>query len=284
MKKLLLLVCAFLLSINSGLMADIAATLDTYLQLECSIEPFTRAGHQQDHEHKLKEYGTYPHIPIEESTSLNWSGYAATPTLMHATNGSVTDVSATWTVPKLSKSTTHTYCSIWVGIDGYYNGTVEQIGTEHDWSGNSQINYAWFEMYPNGSYQIVGFPVNVADLIGAEVKYVSANTFQLTLVNHTRNVYTIIPASYTRSSNALRSSAEWIVEAPYLNGVLPLSNFGTVALTNCLATISGIQGGIKSTHWAFDPLTMKTTSGVIKSLPSLLSSNAESFTLTWEHQ
>ena len=139
-------------------------------------------------------------------------------------------------------------------------------------------------MYPKGSYQIVGFPVNVSDVISAEVKYTGSNTFQLTIVNHTHNVYSVVPSSYTKSSTALRNSAEWIVEAPFSNQVLPLADFGIVSLNNCTATINGTKGPINSSHWANDPLTMATKGGVIKSLPSSLASGGESFSTTWKHQ
>src|SRR5439155_23382974 len=43
---------------------------------------------------------------------------------------------------------------------------------------------------------------------------------------------------------AARASAEWIVEAPYRNGVLPLANFGSVNFKNARATINGQTGPI----------------------------------------
>ncbi len=44
--------------------------------------------------------------------------------------------------------------------------------------------------------------------------------------------------STTQEANAKRRSAEWIVEAPSLGGVLSLANFGTVQFTNASAHIS----------------------------------------------
>ena len=282
MKNSLRAFLVFSLSIASTLIGGIASELDSLIQIDCSVAPVVRLASQQLE--NRTDRGSYTHIAQEEGTSLNWSGYAAATSLSHPQNNAVTAVSGSWTVPKLSHSTTNTYSAFWVGIDGYSSGTVEQIGTEHDWLHGSQSNYAWFEMYPSGTYEIVGFPVDVFDQIEGEVAYKGENVFQLTLVNYTKNVYTVIPTSYTRSASALRSSAEWIVEAPYLNTVLPLAHFGAVAFTNCSATLLGYTGAINSSHWASTPLTMISPSGVIKSLPSGLSAGGKNFTLTWEHE
>jgi hypothetical protein len=287
MKNMLFGFSIFLLTITSALVGDITSELDAFCKIDCPIKPKKKCscrcpGKYQKHQ---RHHGSHPHIHLLEGTSLNWSGYAAITSILHPTNDSVTSVSGTWTVPALSASTDKTYCAIWVGIDGFSSSTVEQIGTEHDWSGRSQSNYAWFEMYPSGAYEIVGFPVDVHDSISAEVSYTGQNTFQLILVNNTKNAYTIVPSSYTKSTKALRSSAEWIVEAPSSNGgVLPLSHYGTIAFTNCRATINGFTGPINSLHWANDPLTMVSQFGIIKSFPSSLAAGGESFTTTWEHE
>lgn len=226
-----------------------------------------------------------PHIPVKESTSGNWSGYAAVSSLTRAAVNSVTNVQGTWTVPTLTGTAGNTYSSIWVGIDGYSSGSVEQIGTEQDWTASGQQNFAWFEMYPSGAYEIIGFPVHNGDHIGAEVLYQGGGNFQLTMVNYTENVHTVIPNRYTKSFFAKRSSAEWIVEAPSARtGVLPLADFGTVTFTNCTATINNKTGPINSVSWKDDPLTMATRTEVIKAYPSTLAENGESFTVTWEHQ
>lgn len=287
MKNVLFGFSMFLLTISSTLIGDTASEAKAYCQIECSIEPLTKShchrhrGHQWHHRY----HGTHPHMPLLEGTSLNWSGYAAVTSLLHPASNSVTAVSGSWTVPTLSSSIDNTYSSIWVGIDGFSSNTVEQIGTEHDWSGHSQSNYAWFEMYPSGAYEIVGFPVDIHDSISAEVSYTGSSTFRLTITNNTKHVTTVIPSSYTRSSQALRSSAEWIVEAPSSSrGVLPLAHYGTIAFTNCEATINGITGPINSTHWVNESLTMETSGHIVKSLPSALTAGGENFTTTWEHE
>ena len=42
-------------------------------------------------------------------------------------------------------------------------------------------------------------------------------------------------------------SAEWIVERPDVNRVVsPLADFGNVSITNCMATIGSVNGGISN--------------------------------------
>jgi hypothetical protein len=227
---------------------------------------------------------THPHIPIAESASQNWSGYAIATSLTHPASNVVNAVYGSWIVPTIAAVTHNTWCSLWVGIDGYSNSTVEQIGTEHDWSNGRQIDYAWFEMYPSFSYEIVGFPLRSGDSITGSVVYRGNGVFVLTIANNTRRVFTTIPTSYTTSRTAQRSSAEWIVEAPYLNGILPLSHFGTAIFSNCTATINNVHGSINSLFWAHDPLTMVTANNVAKAVPSALSVNGQNFTVRWQHE
>jgi hypothetical protein len=267
--------------------------LEGLTYIECELQPRERASRKHHHDEgftlsdeKSSSYAsfTHPHMPVQEGTSQNWSGYAALTNLSHPTTGSVEAVFGSWTVPTLSSASHNTYCSMWVGIDGYSSNSVEQLGTEHDWNNGHQSNYAWFEMYPNYSYEINGFPANPGDVISASVVYQCNGIFILTIVNQTHGVYTVVPTSYTTSSSAKRSSAEWIMEAPYSGGILPLSHFGTVNFTNCMAIINNIYGPINDSFWADDALTMVTSGNVAKATPSALTSNGQAFSVVWHHE
>ena len=227
---------------------------------------------------------SHPNIPLKNGTSGNWSGYAAATNLHNPKKDSVTKVTGTWIVPSVTATPQNGYSSIWVGIDGYTSSTVEQLGTEQDWASGRQSNYAWFEMYPNESYEIMGFPVDVGDSITATVAYVALNTFSLSIMNNTKKVFFTIPQSYTKSSVAQRSSAEWIIEAPSLNTVLPLAHFSTIFFSNCATTISNTNGTVQNRAWQTDAITMATQTGVTKSAPSALSANGTSFSAVWHHQ
>ena len=69
---------------------------------------------------------------IGNSTSANWSGYAAT-------GGGFTSVAADWTEPGVTCGSQTSYASFWIGLDGDGSNTVEQIGTEADCSGGRPV-------------------------------------------------------------------------------------------------------------------------------------------------
>ena len=197
----------------------------------------------------------------------------------------MTGVQGQWIVPTLTESSSaNTYSAIWVGIDGYSDNTVEQIGTEQDWSPSGQQNYVWFEMYPKAAYEIVGFPIEPGDVFSASVVYVGNGRFQLSIVNESSNVSFTVPARYTKAANARRSSAEWIVEPPYAGGILPLADFGKVSFRNCSATLNGVTGAIGDSNWQNDPITMETQDGIVKAKVSALSAGDAAFTVTWKHE
>src|SRR5467141_4046937 len=90
-----------------------------------------------------------PVIRHSSGKAANWAGYVAATDLSVPLKHSVTDVRGSWRVPTVVSSRTQdTASAIWVGIDGNSDRTVEQIGTEQDWTTGAPVYYAWFEMYP----------------------------------------------------------------------------------------------------------------------------------------
>lgn len=228
------------------------------------------------------------------STSTNWSGYAVTGTTF-------TDVKGSWVQPTANCASTtasptngkgngnghgnghggggqsqSTYSSFWVGLDGYSSNTVEQTGTDADCSGTTPVYYGWYEFYPAFPVNFSN-PVSPGDTINAEVS-VSGGTVTITLQDATQGWTQ--HATQSSAGYAL-SSAEWIAEAPSSGKVLPLANFGTVNFSNAGAVGGGKTGSISD--FAYDPLTMVTTSGVTKAAPSGLSSRGSAFSVTWFH-
>jgi peptidase A4-like protein len=235
------------------------------------------------------------HLPIvirerrnNSVTSTNWSGYAVT-----ASRGAVTDVKGSWKIPAVSCSGSNQYASLWVGIDGYNSNTVEQIGTDSDCQGDTPTYYAWYEFYPHFSYLIdLGAPIGFADVMSAEVKSSADGTFTVLLTDQTTGGSFKTTA---KMNSARRSSAEWILEAPWSGGVLPLANFGTaefgannteVAGTS-VTTIGNTTGTIGSFGSPTDPkspvqqITMVTSGGAIKAQPQGLSADGSSFEIDW---
>src|SRR5437016_8285643 len=102
--------------------------------------------------------------PTGTVCSTNWSGFAVT-------GSGVTDAKGSWIVPSVTCSSSTTYSSYWVGIDGYSSNTVEQTGTDSDCSSGHGVYYAWYEFYHNPSITIGGFTVLPGDKVSAEVTY-----------------------------------------------------------------------------------------------------------------
>jgi Peptidase A4 family len=225
-----------------------------------------------------------PRIHVREGSSTNWSGYAVETNLSQPKNGAVNDVKGSWVVPAVTgpSSSAVYYSSIWVGIDGYSNRTVEQIGTEQDWNNGSPVYSAWYEMYPKWS-QPISNTVHANDIMTAEVQYLN-NQFALTLKDWGTTQGTQPVWTYTtnqKSGSAKRSSAEWIVEAPSsTGGILTLANFGTANLTN--ATFNSSNLAINASGWAYDAIDMVNSSGTtIIAKTSVLGADGKSFSVKY---
>jgi hypothetical protein len=168
-------------------------------------------------------------------TSANWAGYE-----IKTAKGAVTDVRARWQVPQIAAlcpSSATRMSSFWVGIDGANSPTVEQIGTDTDCSGGSPSYYAWYEFYPAAS-NTISLTISPTDRMYADVHYYSSTkTFGLTITDITTGKGFSTSGTVT---NAKRSSAEWIAEAPALGTTIQsLTNFGWVTFRYASATISG---------------------------------------------
>lgn len=211
-----------------------------------------------------------PNHKISHSQSTNWSGYAVTG------HGPYSSVSSSWTQPAANCLQTPTgYSSFWVGLDGDTTGTVEQTGTEADCSSGTAVYYGWYEMYPKFPVNYSN-PVSPGDAMRASVASVGGGSFRLTLTDTTKGwSQTVTP----RLKSAKLGSAEVIAEAPSSSGgVLPLADFQKVGFSGASANGSLLTASTPG----IDPITMATSSGVVKAQPSSISNG--SFTDTWYHQ
>ena len=202
---------------------------------------------------------------LTNSTSTNWSGYAAT-------GNRFTSISGSWTEPVAVCSGT-SYSSFWVGLDGDTSNTVEQTGSSADCSSASVPSYyAWYEMYPKFPTNLSN-PVKPGDAFTASVTTDGVGRFTLT-ISDTSEPWTF--QTTQRLKSAALASAEVIAEAPSSrSGVLPLTNFGTVNFTGATA-----NGASLST---FHPDQINMVSGsTVKAQTSSISSNG-SFSVTWKH-
>jgi hypothetical protein len=216
--------------------------------------------------------GHPPIIRVRQGTSTNWSGYAA-----YGAPGTFKSVSATWTQPAVTCSSQNTYSSYWVGLDGYNNSSVEQLGTEADCSSGSPRYYSWYEMYPRPSY-LAGVTVTPTHTYSASVTAGARGSFLLTL----KDVTTGKSFSTSQKLNqAQGASAEVVVEAPYSGGVLPLANYGQANFTGSMANGVGIGNFYSNVNpnTNVDAITMLNPYGM-KSTPTSLTGN-QNFSVKW---
>jgi hypothetical protein len=220
-------------------------------------------------------------------SSTNWAGFAVT-----GPTDSVKFVQGSWVQPTANCSGTKTlYASFWVGIDGYNSRTVEQTGTDSDCQAGVPTYYAWYEFFPAYPVTISTVPIHPGNTVEASVTYVNSTVgFKIVLSDLTTG------KTFSHSKKvptAVRSSAEWIAEAPSSStGVLPLADFGKVKFgtdytgvaKTCTATISGVNGAIGSFAAAsLHRINMINSAGTMtKASTSVLTKDGTSFVVTWK--
>ncbi len=224
-----------------------------------------------------------PSPPLEFSPTIinNWAGYLVETNITSPTSNVVTRVSASWRVPVVPISNYATILSIWVGIDGYPSGTIQQCGIDLRTQDAIKL-FAWYEMYPNPTVVINNFIVEPGDLISASVEYITSGIhtgeFLLTVNNISRNITFSI--YQTAPSTPDRKSAEWIVEAQIIGAgpsTYTMPDFGIITFTECEVVISGITGPINSGSWQKRTISISSTDNVAST--SQLTDSGSSFSI-----
>jgi peptidase A4-like protein len=208
-----------------------------------------------------------PPLAPSRDTSSNWSGYAAT-------GGTFTSVTATWTVPDPSTSTTGVDAT-WVGIGGIGSHDLIQAGTQASVSGRSSVRFgAWIEMLPQ-TQETVPLTVAPGDSVTVSIAQQQGDAWLISMKDDTTGRDYSTTVHYTSS----RSSAEWIEEAPSGGRrVLPLDDFGTVSFTDAKATKDGTSMTIAAAGGR--PLTMINSARQPLAQSSTLGPDGSSFTVT----
>jgi len=177
-----------------------------------------------------------------------WSGYIVASEIQNR-SPVVSSVSASWTVPEIKLSENNTFSSVWVGIGGYGEDTLIQTGTAQECINGKFVYYAWYELVPDSLVHIPNIHVQAGDAVTASISLINenTNTWSIKIADITRNQRFQTTVVY----NSSRWSAEWIVERPKVNGALStLADFGNVTLTECKATLDGVNGVISSFSYA----------------------------------
>ncbi len=207
---------------------------------------------------------------VTATQSINWSGYADSET----GSDTVSQVSGNWTLPSVRclpapYQNQDAFLSNWVGIDGFTDQTVEQLGTGAQCYEGVLYYYVWYEMYPAGTVEegttaCINDNVDCpqpGDQISASVTVTSAGSgednYELTLTDHTRPQESFSVTQQCATTTCLDSSAEWIVERPAALPpppapiqILPMADFsqtsfsrGNVTSGGTSSSIQGFQGG-----------------------------------------
>jgi hypothetical protein len=209
--------------------------------------------------------------------SLNWSGFADASST--STADDFTYVSGHWTLPTLTcppapYQTTGAYVSNWVGLDGFADATVEQLGTGAQCFEGVLFYYVWYEMFPGGTVE-EGTTACIndntdcpqpGDQISASVAVTPGaageNDYTLALTDHSnqQESFSVTATCPTSGSNSCAdSSAEWIVERPAYEPIpglvqfVPLGYFGRTGFSSGsliangrYSTIGRFKGGVFS--------------------------------------
>ena len=193
--------------------------------------------------------------------SSNWAGYAIG-------GGRHSSVSAQWTVPTVSATTRPGYSALWVGIDGFTNDALIQAGTEADFYDGVAHYSAWWEILPAPAVTIRSLSIRPGDRVSVTIARVSSGHWRITIKDARSGSYTT-----TRAYSGPATSAEWIEEAPIVEGrATRLAVHGTVAFDN--ATLDG-----RSPKLAVENGGAMIRRGVLVDTPSAPDADANGFAL-----
>jgi hypothetical protein len=146
------------------------------------------------------------------------------------------------TCPTAPYQNSDAFLANWVGIDGFSDATVEQLGTGAQCYEGVTYYYVWYEMYPAGTVEegttaCINDNVNCpepGDQISASVTVTPGssgeNDYALTLTDHTRPRESFSTTATCATTTCADSSGEWIIERPAFElpfgaQILPLADF-----------------------------------------------------------
>ena len=218
---------------------------------------------------------------LDSEGSTNWSGYAAT-----SDDAPVTCVEATWIQPSIScGKTSHSAISIWVGIGGFDQDNLEQVGSEVDCDLGKISHFLWHESLPHERFeQRLDLTIKAGDHVRARVRALSASRYELAIADLTRHT------SFTTTdtnSGLERNSAEWILEAP-TGGcpsackILPMPNFHTFKFSGTWTTVGGIRQPLDGTGFTHVRVKMVTKNGTTRALVTSTAGDGSAFVVTWK--
>jgi hypothetical protein len=222
----------------------------------------------------------------QQFNSRNWAGY-----LTYASTQS-TDfnvVKATWVEPTVRCEAKNAWTVFWVGLDGWWDGTVEQGGSSAycPTKGGAAQHSLWWEMYPTNAIQTV-LAISAGDTVTASVTYApGTSVFTIKVRDLTSKKGFTQHEMCASNVTCARSSAEVITEDVGMfgaNAYFPLADYGTMGYTGIGVTdTAGRKGTISNRHW-LDAAVTESSAGVTYATVSPLAANGSAFMATWHHK
>jgi Peptidase A4 family len=193
-----------------------------------------------------------------------WSGYAVTAA------GPYASITGSWNIPTMKCSHGGGDASPWIGIDGWSDSTVEQIGIDLDCVSGVASYHPWVEMYP-GPSDYFKDTVHAGDTLTASVS-VSGKSWVLT----ESDLNTGWTKTFHETSADKLSSAEAIIEDIGNSGAPPVPDFQTVKFTNIT-----VNGKPLASAGTVHKTTLQRGSTKLSKESTLSGGN---FSITWLHR
>lgn len=198
--------------------------------------------------------------------STNWSGYVVQRSGVHS-------VAGTWIVPMVARTTRPSFSATWIGIGGFTERQLVQVGTEQDSADGVTTYSAWWEILPYPQ-QLIGMTVRPGDRMRATIAATSAG-WRMTLRDVTtgRGFSTVVAGG---SGGVLAGhSAEWIEEPPMTPwGATTLADFRAVTFDDGL--LNGSNPRLTSSEAG-----RIVRRGVVVAMPSVPDSTRDGFTIRY---
>lgn len=209
------------------------------------------------------------------TTAQSWAGY-----VVHANGRAFTEVSGSWTQPRIVCNRPSSSVAFWVGIGGAEQDSraLEQIGTSADCSDLALPSHsAWYQLVPAAPVDI---PIGVSpgDLMSARLRL-----RQAVVKVELRDRSTGASFATTVFAPSLETaSAEWIAEAPVTCFAgdctpLPLADFARVVFTGALASVGPLRGSIGAHRWTTSAVEMTPRGRAVRVVPTRLTRRGSSF-------
>ena len=186
----------------------------------------------------------------------NWAGYVD----VAKAGTTFRSISAEFRVPTVKCTSSNSQASIWIGLDGKTDPTVEQVGLSTNCDLGTPVYQGWYEMVPKGTVYR-GYYSHPGDLISLSVSYNYSNhQYSLVYDDKTNAASTFsIPAVCPAKSTCKNLDAEAIMEAA---GGTNVSKFSKLTFSDiAISTRSGKRGAFAGTSvWTLTESFVQHTS------------------------